>query len=110
VYLLVFTHNFTGILICKGLTVRLLYNSFGIKGLIASTCFDHFFAHHQEVLHVQQLVYLYAKATSRRYTHILLNIQYFLMMGKKCSKHVEVINLNKLKANGASCLSYILIY
>jgi hypothetical protein len=33
VYLLVFTHIFTGILIFKGLTERRLFNSFGVKGL-----------------------------------------------------------------------------
>jgi hypothetical protein len=42
---------------------------------------------------------------SRHNTHT--NIQnavhkYLLMMGKKCSKHVEAINLNKLKANVAA--------
>jgi hypothetical protein len=31
------------------------FNS-GIKGLIASTCFQHLVAHHQEVLYIQQLV------------------------------------------------------
>jgi hypothetical protein len=28
---------------------------------MASTCFEHFFAHHQEVLYVQQLVYFNAE-------------------------------------------------
>jgi hypothetical protein len=36
----------------------------------------------------------------------LLYIQYLMMMGKKCSKHVEAINRNKLKVNSASCWSY----
>jgi hypothetical protein len=37
-----------------------LPRTFCLFRLIPSTCFEHFFAHHQEVLHVQQLVYFYA--------------------------------------------------
>jgi hypothetical protein len=44
----VFTHIFTGILICKGLTARRLYKSFGVKGLIKSTgSLTHFVCHLQ---------------------------------------------------------------
>jgi hypothetical protein len=31
--------------------------AFSLLRLIASTCFQHLFAHHQEVLYIQQLVY-----------------------------------------------------
>jgi hypothetical protein len=30
--------------------------NYGVKGFITSTCFDHLFAHHQEVLYIEQLV------------------------------------------------------
>jgi hypothetical protein len=42
-----------GILIFKRITVRRLYKSFGVKGLISSTYSEHLFAHHQEVLYIQ---------------------------------------------------------
>jgi hypothetical protein len=37
VYLWLFTHIFTGILIVKGITARRLYKSFGVEGLIGLT-------------------------------------------------------------------------
>jgi hypothetical protein len=39
VYLLVFKHIFTGILIFKGLTARRFYKSFGVKGLISDAVY-----------------------------------------------------------------------
>jgi hypothetical protein len=46
-----------GNLIFKGLTARRLYKSFGVKGLIAFTRFEHLFVHHRETLCVSQLAY-----------------------------------------------------
>jgi hypothetical protein len=79
-----------GILILNGLTARRVYKSFGVKGLISSTCFEHLFTHHQEVLCMQQLVYAVPPNGEQN----------------RCSKHLEVINHNKMKANSASCWSY----
>jgi hypothetical protein len=79
-----------GILIFKGLTARRVYKSFGVKWLISSTCFEHLFAHHEEALCMQQLVYAVPPNGEQN----------------RCSKHLEVINYNKMKANSASCWSY----
>jgi hypothetical protein len=58
---LFFMHILLGILIFKSLTARRLYKSFGVKGLIACTCFQHLFADHQKALYIQQLVYFVLK-------------------------------------------------
>jgi hypothetical protein len=55
------------------------FNS-AFKGLIASTCFEHLFAHHQEVLYIQQLVYFVRIMSVGSYQ--LLYIQCLLMMSK----------------------------
>jgi hypothetical protein len=71
--------------------------------------FPALFAHHQEVLYVQQLEWNSIPtvlAASQHNTHKiyrLLYIKYLLMMSKKCSKHVEAIDRNKQKVNSASC-------
>jgi hypothetical protein len=41
------------------------------KGLIASTCFEHLLAHHQEVLYIQQLIYFMQLSE----THWFLNLR-----------------------------------
>jgi hypothetical protein len=53
-------------------------------------------------------VFLCVVAGSRPNTHknVPIAVHTILTMRKKCSKHVEAINRNKLKVNRASCWSY----
>jgi hypothetical protein len=55
--------------------------------LIASTCFEHYFAHRQEVLYIQQWVYCeYIMSAGSQHNMLtifqLLYIQYLLMLSK----------------------------
>jgi hypothetical protein len=85
--------------------------------LTASTWFKHLFAHHQEALHVQWLVYFVCIMSADCYhswSGTAVPLQYTnccvcsasWWWTNKCSKHVEAINRNKLKENSASCWSY----
>jgi hypothetical protein len=64
--------------------------------LIASTCFEHLFAHHQEALYINNwciLCVLCRLAAS------------WVGVEPVPIQHVEAVNRNKLKANSASCWS-----
>jgi hypothetical protein len=68
-------------------TNKMHYLRFSLLRLIASTRFD-------------------LLTASRHNTHKIYQCSASWWWANRCSKHVEAINRNKLKANSASCWSY----
>jgi hypothetical protein len=66
--------------------------------------FRAFFTHHQEVLYVQQVVYIFWNEYKKYTNWCTYSTSWWWV--KMCSKHVEAINRNKLEVNNTSCWSY----